>query len=140
MKTYLTIGTITALLSLTAGIVLADSFEADWWTVDSGGYMWSTGGGFELGGTIGQPDASAVVMTGGGFELTGGFWAVPPCWCMSDLNHDGSRDGLDVQAFVNCMLGSGGDCACADVETDGILDTSDLTTFVNDLLVGASCP
>lgn len=139
MKAHLSIGTITTLLSLTAGIVLADDFDADWWTVDSGGYMWSTGGGFELGGTIGQPDAGTVVMIGGGFELTGGFWAVPPCWCLSDVNNDGSRDGLDVQTFVNCILGSGGDCACADLETDGLLDMSDVAAFVTDLLSGSSC-
>jgi hypothetical protein len=140
MKTHLTIGTITALLSLTAGIVFADDFDADWWTVDSGGYMWSTGGGFELGGTIGQPDASTVVMTGGSFELVGGFWATPPCWCLSDLNNDGSRDGLDVQGFVDCILAGGVNCVCADLYTDGHSDLQDIAIFVTDLLAGGECP
>lgn len=36
--------------------------------------MRSTGGEFELSGTIGQPDAGK--MSGGDFTLTGGFWAV----------------------------------------------------------------
>ena len=139
MKTHPTIGTITALLSLTAGIVLADDYTLDWWTADGGGAMWSTGGGFELGGTIGQPD-TGVVMTGGDFSLVGGFWATPACWCLSDVNHDGRRDGRDVQGFVNCLMASGGDCACADVETDGVLGLADVITFVDDLLAGAPCP
>jgi hypothetical protein len=118
----------------------ADDYTLDWWTVDGGGVMWSTGGGFELGGTIGQPDASMVVMTGGAFELTGGFWAVPPCWCMSDVNNDGWRDGLDVQEFVDCLLAGGVNCACADLYTDGVLDVNDIGTFVSDLLAGNECP
>jgi hypothetical protein len=32
-----------------------------------------TGGGYSLGGTIGQADAG--VLTGGGYTLSGGFWA-----------------------------------------------------------------
>ena len=41
-------------------------------TLDSGGYTYHTGGGFQVGGTVGQPDAGDP--TGGGFVLTGGFW------------------------------------------------------------------
>ena len=44
-----------------------------WWTVDGGGYTWSEGGGYALGGTIGQPDAGA--HSGGPYTLGGGFWA-----------------------------------------------------------------
>lgn len=43
-----------------------------WYSLDGGGGEIS-GGGFTLGGTIGQPDAGT--MSGGGFLLTGGFWA-----------------------------------------------------------------
>ena len=42
------------------------------WTVDSGGATFSSGGGYDLGGTIGQPDAG--VMSGGDYILAGGFW------------------------------------------------------------------
>jgi hypothetical protein len=122
------------------GLLLAQDFNIDWYTLDGGGVMWSAGGGFELGGTIGQPDANPVVMTGGDFELTGGFWAAPPCWCLSDLNNDGFRDGLDIQDFVACLLAGGADCACADLNADGVLDEIDTGTFVGDLLVGSSCP
>jgi len=49
-------------------------YELSWWTVDGGGYtrLASSGGGYELGGTIGQPDAG--VLAGGGYSLGGGFW------------------------------------------------------------------
>ena len=40
--------------------------------------MFSTGDAYELGGTIGQPDASSpgTPMSGGKFDLVGGFWLV----------------------------------------------------------------
>jgi hypothetical protein len=98
------------------------------------------GGGFALGGTIGQPDANAIPLTGGAFELVGGFWSVPPCWRMSDLNNDGRRDGQDVQAFIACMLGAGSNCPCADMDENGVLNASDMSTFVSGLLAGAGCP
>ncbi len=47
-------------------------YDLTWSTVDSGGYTWSEGGGYALGGTVGQPDAGA--LTGGGYALSGGFW------------------------------------------------------------------
>jgi hypothetical protein len=115
-------------------------FDADWWSADGGGAMWSTGGSFELGGTIGQPDAGGVAMSGGTFELIGGFWTVPPCWCMSDLNNDGSRDARDVQGFADCMLGGGVNCACADMDRSGLLDMTDTSAFVSGLLAGGACP
>ncbi len=52
MKMHLAIIGITAMLSLAVGLVFADDFDVDWWTVDAGGCMSSAGGGFELSGTI----------------------------------------------------------------------------------------
>jgi hypothetical protein len=43
-----------------------------WSTVDNGGAVGSTGGGYRLSGTIGQHDAGT--LAGGGFVLRGGFW------------------------------------------------------------------
>jgi len=134
---------VAAIMTIAAAsgvAALADDFVLDWYRVNGGGVMWSTGGDFELGGTIGQADANETVMSGGSFELVGGFWAVPPCWCLSDVNNDGFRDGLDVQAFIDCVLAGSGDCACADVETNGVLDVNDIATFVDDLLAGDECP
>lgn len=48
------------------------SYDLFWWTVDGGGATFSSGGSYELGGTIGQPDAG--FLTGGDYELGGGFW------------------------------------------------------------------
>jgi len=56
--------------------VLAQSgggYDLSWHTVDGGGATFSTGGGYTLGGTIGQ--AEAGVLSGGGYVLSGGFWA-----------------------------------------------------------------
>ena len=60
-------------LTVVAGTLAAsDSHDLSWWTVDSGGHIFSQGGGYSLGGTVGQPDAG--LMTGGEYTLSGGFW------------------------------------------------------------------
>ncbi len=116
----------------------AQDFAIDWHTVDGGGGT-STGGGFELEGTIGQPDAG--ILTGGNFELSGGFWAgaVPQCACLGDMNADGDRNGADISAFVGCVIG-GGACLCADVNGMNGVTLADVTVFVTDLLAGTGCP
>jgi hypothetical protein len=89
------------LVSLAPGAALAQ-YDLSWYTVDGGGDMWTTGGTFELSGTIGQPDAG-VVMTGGTFELTGGFWALAaaaPQDCVGDLNCDGQINFGDINPLV----------------------------------------
>lgn len=70
---------LVALLLLTEGapIVGAQSgggYSLVWSTIDSGGRT-STGGGYTLGGTIGQSDAGSAEM-GGGYSVIGGFWAL----------------------------------------------------------------
>jgi hypothetical protein len=45
-------------------------YDLSWWTIDGGGVTFATGGTFDLGGTVGQPDASNP-LTGGAFSLTG---------------------------------------------------------------------
>jgi hypothetical protein len=116
-------------------------FDLTWSTIDGGGAMNSAGGPFDLSGTIGQPDAqSPPVMTGGTFALTGGFWpAASVCFCLSDMNTDGKKDGADAQRFVNCIL-LGGDCSCADVDQANGVEFGDVSAFVDDLLAGSICP
>ena len=66
---------LLALGLLAPALVLAQSgggYDLTWNTVDGGGYTFSTGGGYSLGGTAGQPDAG--VLSGGGYTLSGGFW------------------------------------------------------------------
>jgi hypothetical protein len=58
------------------GLVSAQSgggYDLTWNSIDGGGYMFSTGGGYSLGGTMGQPDAGAT-LSGGIYALAGGFW------------------------------------------------------------------
>lgn len=47
--------------------------DLSWRTIDAGGGMYSTGGGYTLGGTIGQHDAGPL-LSGNRFTLSGGFW------------------------------------------------------------------
>ena len=104
MKSTLQISThmLAALALLFAATALADEFSLDWYSIDGGGDMWTAAGGFELSGTIGQPDAG-VVMTGGEYELTGGFWAIggAPAVCVGDLNCDGTINFGDINPFVS---------------------------------------
>ncbi len=95
-------------------------------TIDGGGVMRSTGGDFELSGTVGQPDAG--VTTAGGFELAGGFWfPVAP----GDHDEDGLVALADYEAFERCMTGPGGGapqtgCEAFDVDRSGSVDLADV--------------
>ncbi len=127
----LTLGLIAL---LAAASVVADDFSLEWWTIDGGGGMWTTGVAYELSGTIGQPDASA--MTGGDFALTGGFWAVvhtTPAPLPGDCDDDGDVDLVDFANFSDCLLGPdrgvGSNCDCFDLDDDGDVDLADFTEF-----------
>jgi hypothetical protein len=52
----------------------AQSYSIDWYKIAGGGGT-STGGTYQVSGTIGQPDASSA-MTGGTYSVTGGFWSL----------------------------------------------------------------
>lgn len=65
---------LVALLLLVGGAMAqspTQGYDLSWWTVDGGGGTLE-GGGYSLGGTAGQPDAS--ILTGEGYTLAGGFW------------------------------------------------------------------
>lgn len=51
-------------------------YDLTWNSIDGGGATFSTGGGYSLGGTIGQADAGAA--SGAAYSLSGGFWAGIP--------------------------------------------------------------
>ena len=63
---------IALLLASVARAQSGGGYDLTWNTVDGGGATWSAGGGYALGGTVGQPDAG--VLSGGGYTLAGGFW------------------------------------------------------------------
>ncbi|MFL7793758.1 MAG: hypothetical protein AB8I69_16565 [Anaerolineae bacterium] len=71
---FLALVILLLLVSATAAATAPDAdYDLSWWTVDGGGdTALSTGGGYTLGGTAGQPDAG--VLTGDGYTLDGGFW------------------------------------------------------------------
>ena len=64
------------ILLLGAAISHAQSgsgYDLTWNTIDGGGAMFSAGGAYSLGGTIGQSDAGT--LSGGSYTLVGGFWS-----------------------------------------------------------------
>ena len=107
-------------------------FDLTWNTIDGGGVMRSTGGAFELSGTIGQPDAGR--MAGGSFELNGGFWfEVAP----GDCTEDGGTNLIDYFEFTGCFSGPivdgiGPVClGCFDFDGDDDVDMLDFAEFQN---------
>ena len=60
----------------TASAQTGGGYDLTWNSIDGGGATFSTGGGYSLGGTIGQADAGA--SSGGAYSLSGGFWAGVP--------------------------------------------------------------
>lgn len=76
--TRLILAVALALVIVAGGVALVSAqtgggYDLTWSTIDNGGYMFSTGGAYSLGGTSGQPDAG-VLLSGGGYTLAGGFW------------------------------------------------------------------
>ncbi len=112
-------------------------FDLTWTTIDGGGGV-STGGGFELAGTIGQADATAAsALTGGDYALTGGFWyAVGPLCTLfvaPDFDMDCDVDEADLEALELCASGPAipydAGCGGTDLDTDGDVDQSDFGLF-----------
>ncbi|HAO78880.1 MAG TPA: hypothetical protein DCQ92_07885 [Verrucomicrobia subdivision 3 bacterium] len=63
-----------ALLLGIAWMAHAQSYSIDWYKIAGGGGT-STGGTYQVSGTIGQHDAGGP-LTGGSYSLTGGFWSL----------------------------------------------------------------
>ncbi|HZW09467.1 MAG TPA: GC-type dockerin domain-anchored protein [Phycisphaerales bacterium] len=101
-------------------------FSIDWYTIDGGGGV-SSGGGFELSGTIGQHDAGPALQ-GASFELIGGFWSAFGASCGADFNGDGAVDSRDVIAFLNAWSAREGS---ADCDANGLIDSRDVICFLN---------
>jgi len=127
---------LSAVVLFAATAVLADDFDIDWWTIDGGGEMWTTGGDFELSGTIGQPDGNTVVMAGGDYELAGGFWVIAlaePEPIPGDVDGDGDVDLADLAALLasyGACEGDPGFNPAADIDQSGCVDLSDLAALL----------
>ena len=122
-----------AVVCVGAVTIGAEVFEIPRWTVDGGGVMRSTGGAFELSGTIGQADAGpgASGMSGNGFTLTGGFWFP---LAQGDCNTDGGVNLFDYGDLEVCLSGPAGglpspECACFDLDGDVDVDLFDAARF-----------
>lgn len=75
IRTRLGMAVIVIILFLLVLPVLAQiggNYDLSWWTIDSGGGS-STGDGYALSGSVGQPDAGQ--MSGGPYTVTSGFWS-----------------------------------------------------------------
>ena len=55
---------------------LADQYTIGWYKIGGGGGA-STGGSYQVSGTIGQADASTA-LSGGQYSVVGGFWSLVP--------------------------------------------------------------
>jgi len=131
--------TLILVAALTASSALAQDLSIDWWTIDGGGEMWTTGGDYELSSTIGQPDAG-VTMTGGEFELAGGFWAgaAEDEFCLGDLDGDNDIDLADLaQLLGNYGTTSGAAYEHGDLDADGDVDLADLAALLG--VYGTTC-
>jgi hypothetical protein len=108
--------------------------------------MFSQGGGYELGGTIGQPDAGspAMPLAGGDYELVGGFWPAvqgPAAPCPGDANGDRVVDNADLQAILDAWASSSGDPRydpAADFNGNGSVGNEDLQELLDH--GGDTCP
>ena len=111
------------------------AFDLTWWTIDSGGVTFATGGMLEMGGTVGQHDAHDLLQ-GGMFLQTGGFWFTPCSIARhGDADGNGCTDDADL-LIVLFNFGAAGQ-NIADVNCDNIVDDADLLIVLFNF--GAGC-
>ena len=81
-------------------------FDLSWSTIDAGGATSSTGGTFNLGGTVGQPDAGT--HSGGTYSLQGGFWAgaAGPVCTLSPDYQTSTSSGASIVPGTSYVPGS----------------------------------
>jgi hypothetical protein len=122
---------------VTCGWVSPADFDLSWHTIDNGGGACSDGGGLEVAGTIGQPDA-CTVLTGGTLELVGGFWpgsVEPVGTCPGDITGNTIVNIDDLLAVINAWGQGAG--SPGDVNNNGIVNIDDLLAVIN---AWGACP
>ena len=65
------------------------------------------------------------------------------CTCLGDMDGNNVLNGLDIQDFVDCLVGTAGpgvNCVCADMDSSGTLNLTDVGLFISALLTKAPCP
>jgi len=120
----------------------ADPFDMDWFTIDGGGATYLTGGTYELGATLGQPDAGPL-SDGVDLDLSGGFWSGvnAPITCYA--NCDGSTDdpaltAADFACFLARFRAADPYANCDGSVTPLVFSANDFSCFLNKFRAG--CP
>jgi hypothetical protein len=73
-KIFTVLALLLSTLNFQLSTAYAQQYSINWFKVAGGGGA-STGGTYQVSGTIGQHDAGGP-MTGGNYSLTGGFWSI----------------------------------------------------------------
>lgn len=117
MKATFILRVAVALVVAAGGLnaVRAQSYSIDWSTIDGGGGV-STGGTYQVSGTIGQPDAGGP-MSGGSYSLTGGFWSLVA------VVQSGGLPNLSIAHSGNSVIVSWPNTASCTLQTNNNLAT-----------------
>ena len=118
---------IIAFLVLTLSFPVMADYEIRWHTIDGGGGT-SSGGTYQLTGTIGQPDAE--YLDGGPYELLGGFWVGGPL-CIVNLEHFSQ---FAVHWLEGPCTQANNWCNGADLNREDDVTITDLTILANEWL------
>lgn len=155
----------TALLPSILYAQSGGDYDLTWHSVDGGGMMFSVGGIYEIGGTIGQCDArnesQPGSMIGGDYSATGGFWQTGLCGACQlfgdvvDVKSNPVPDCLIDVSDLLCVLddfvdpglcAADADLVASDFSCtpDGLVDVSDLLVildaFAGTYACGHPCP
>lgn len=93
-------------------------------------------------GILGQFDNAAPFDSG--YQLmprsTADLTPCVPCACVADMDLSGTRNGFDIRGFVECLLGAGSNCACADADGMNGVNTDDIDDFAMRIINFPTCP
>jgi len=97
----------------------------------AGGAVQSSGGGYELNGTIGQ--SVVGVSASKSFTLTTGLW---PALSAGDCNLDGTVGIIDYESLAICLSGPGSgsasaSCRCFDLDASNQVDLRDFALYAS---------
>jgi hypothetical protein len=135
MKTIFKITLLSLALTALVFTTQAQTYSIDWYKIAGGGGT-STGGTYQVTGTIGQHDAGGA-MTGGNYSLTGGYWSLisvvqtagAPTLCISQ---SGGTVTVYWQAVSGWSLQQNYDLAVpANWSASGGVTTSNGTNYLN---------
>jgi hypothetical protein len=116
------------------------AIDASWFTIDGGGATFLSGGLFNLGGTVGQPDTGE--LSGGDFTLGGGFWfgvLANDCYANCDLSTASPILNIaDFSCFLNRYAAGDTYANCDQSTTPPVLNVADFACFLNAYAAGCS--